>query len=814
MFFINVILPLNLNKAFTYKVSETEFEFIEVGMRVAVQFGKSKVYTGLVLEKHHQEPLLYEAKEIQEIIDDKPIVTPIQLAHWQWISQYYMCSVGDVYRAALPSSLLLESETVIHQAAKFIENPAELTDDEYLVFEALQQQTTLKIADLIKILGKKNVLPFVQKLLAKNIVVLQEEITETYKPKTIRYIKLHEKYNQNDALEQLLNELKNAPKQKELILQYFQLKAQEKKHISAKKLLENAQLSTAVLKSLVDKNIFEEYFIEHHRMEFSDEKNYQFNLSEAQKTAYNQIIKAWDEKDVCLLHGITGSGKTEIYIKLMETVVQQGKQVLLMLPEIALTTQLVNRLTAYFGNIISVFHSKYSNNERVEVWKKVNENSPNAQIIIGVRSALFLPFQKLGLLIIDEEHEQTYKQTDPAPRYHARDAALVLAHKHQAKVLLGSATPSLETYQNTIIGKYAKVSLTERFGEVYLPEIELIDLKDKHKRKQMKGHFSNTLIAAITETVAKGEQVIIFQNRRGYAPVIECVTCGHIPQCPQCDVSLTYYKHKAQLKCHYCGYAMAKPTHCHKCHSVDLESKGFGTEQVELELQQLFPEKKIARMDQDTTRGKHAFETILDALKNQEIDILVGTQMVAKGLHFEKVTLVGVLNADNLLFYPDFRAMERAFQMLTQVAGRAGRSVAGKVYIQTYNPLQSCLQQVVTNQYEAMFAEQMNDRNLYAYPPYFRIIKITLKHKNYQTLVEGSFWLYNVMKQQLPMPILGPEEPPISRIRNEYIRNILLKIPQQTNLDKVKQTLQKIYNSFEATPNYRSIKVVFNVDFY
>ena len=486
-----------------------------------------------------------------------------------------------------------------------------------------------------------------------------------------------------------------------------------------------------------------------------------------------------------------------------------------LLPEIALTTQLVQRLSAYFGNQIAVFHSKYNSNERVEVYNHVLQNSEKAKVVLGVRSALFLPFSNLGLIVVDEEHEATYKQQDPAPRYHARDAAIVLAKFHNAKVLLGSATPSLETYFNVTKGKYQLVTLTERYGNVVLPEIELVDIKDKYFRKRMSGHFSDVLLENITETLAKNEQVILFQNRRGFSSFLECLTCGHVPHCPSCDVSLTYYKFKNHLKCQYCGYTMAVPLHCHSCNSVDLSTKGFGTEQVEEELKQLFPDKKIGRMDQDTTKGKFGYERIIDAFKNQEFDILVGTQMLAKGLHFDNVTLVGILNADNLLNQPNFRAYERAFQLLTQVAGRAGRKEKkGKVIIQTFNPYHNTLQQVLSNNFIGMYKEQIYDRFNFKYPPYYRLIKITLKHRDFEKLKEGSLWMYNVLKQQLNLPVLGPEEPAVNRIRNEYIRTIMIKIPVEAHLGKTKKTIQKVLNSFDAVAQYRSIKYAVNVDFY
>jgi primosomal protein N' (replication factor Y) len=600
-----------------------------------------------------------------------------------------------------------------------------------------------------------------------------------------------------------------------LVLQYFQLQAQEKKPISVKQLTQISNSSSAIVKGLIDKQIFEEYFVQEDRVNFEKNKeNNNLSLSEAQQNAFDEIEKSFLEKEVCLLHRVTSSGKTEIYTKLIEKFLVKEKQVLYLLPEIALTTQLVSRLTKHFGNKVAVFHSKYSNNERIEVWNQVLNVSEKAQVVIGARSALFLPFSNLGLIIVDEEHEQTFKQQDPSPRYHARDAAIVLANAHQAKVLLGSATPSIETYYNATSGKFGLVTLKERFGNVPMPEIKLVDLKDSYFRKKMKGHFSLTLIEEITEAFSNGEQVILFQNRRGFSPVLECMTCGHVPQCQQCDVSLTFHKYKNQLRCHYCGYNMGKPTNCHICSSVDIETKGFGTEQIELELAELFPTKNIKRMDQDTTKGKYSFDKIIDGFKNREIDVLVGTQMLAKGLDFDNVSVVGIMNADNMLYHPDFRAFERSYQMMTQVSGRSGRGEKrGKVIIQTYNPLHNIIQQVTNNDYQGMYKEQVYDRKIYNYPPFFRLVRLTLKHREFDKLKEGSTWLYQVLQQNLSIPVLGPEEPAIGRIRNEYIRTIMVKIPNETSLQSTKKTILRVLNSFDLVSQYRTIKVTVNVDF-
>jgi primosomal protein N' (replication factor Y) len=815
LYFIEVVLPLAVSKTFTYQVSEAEFNYIHIGMRVAVPFGKTKIYTALVLCKTNMPPQLYDAKEIHQILDERPVVNSKQIEHWKWIASYYMCSLGEVFRSALPSCYILESETIISAKENSEIDSNELKDDEYLILEALKSQSSITVQEVIKILGKKTVFPIINRLLTKGALVLQEEISEQYKPKLVRYIKLHESFLQQEQLAELLEVLSKAKKQRELVLHYFQLQAREKAPISVKKLIETSGSTSAIVKSLVDKTIFEEYYIAQDRVAFDKKEDSQFVLSEAQQIAFDSIQENFKTFDVNLLHGVTASGKTEIYIKLLEQYIKEDKQVLFLLPEIALTTQLVQRLTAYFGNEVAVFHSKYTNNERIEVWNQVLENSPKAKVVIGVRSALFLPFSNLGCIIVDEEHEQTFKQHDPAPRYHARDAAIVLAKQHGAKVVLGSATPSLETYYNVQSKKYGLTELKVRYGNVVLPEIQLVDLKDKYFRKKMSGHFSDELLEEITETLSKGEQVILFQNRRGFSPYVECMTCGHVPHCPSCDVSLTYYKFKNQLRCHYCGHSIANPSHCHSCQSVDVTSKGFGTEQIEMELKTLFLEKNIGRMDQDTTRGKFGFEKIIDSFKNREIDVLVGTQMLAKGLDFDNVTLVGILNADNLLNQPNFRAYERAYQMMMQVSGRAGRSEKkGKVIIQTYNPYHNTIQQVLSNDYLGMYKEQIYERQNFKYPPFFRLVKLTLKHRDFDKLKEGSMWLYNVLSQNLDMPVLGPEEPAINRIRNEYIRTIMVKIPIQKNLDATKQIITKVLMSFEAVPQYRAIKIKSDVDVY
>ena len=811
--FIDLILPIPLQKTFTYSVTEDEVNFLQKGMRVAVSFGKTKMYTGLVFKIHTTAPTLYEAKEINQILDEAPIVSEQQLQHWQWIANYYMCALGDVYRASLPSAFLLESETIIYKNEAFTDDVS-LEDNEFLIFEALQHQSQLTIHQVAAILGKKKVMPIVNELIKKSAIYIKEEIYETYKPKLVKYVRLHANYNSDDSLNALLEELTRAKKQREAVLTFFQLST-TKKPIKAKDLETAANVSSSILKSLVTKNIFEFYHIQTDRINFKGDTNDLKTLNEFQVKALLEIKETFTTKDVTLLHGITSSGKTEVYTKLIQEVLDTGKQVLFLLPEIALTTQIIARLEFYFGNQISVFHSKYSMNERVEVWNNVLENKTKAQIILGARSSVFLPFSNLGLIVVDEEHETSYKQFEPSPRYNARDAAIVLAKIHQAKILLGSATPSLETYFNAQQNKYGFVELNRRFGNVQLPKIELIDVKEKHKKREMNGHFSDRMLKLIQQALDEKEQVILFQNRRGYSPVVECKTCGVSPECPNCDVTLTFHKYKHELRCHYCNYQRAMPNICAACGSNTLDTKGFGTEQIELELKELFPDFKIGRMDLDTTRGKFGYQKIIGAFEAREIDILVGTQMLSKGLDFENVSLVGVLNADTMLNFPDFRAHERAYQMMVQVSGRAGRSKKqGNVAIQTYNPYHKILQQVSTTNYIEMYKEQLQDRWQYKYPPYYRLIKITLKHRDYNKVDTGVNWLFKALYNVFGEHVLGPTAPAVSRIRNQYIKNIVIKIPPKQSLANTKNSVSKIKNTFDAVKDFRPIRFIIDVDAY
>ena len=809
--FIDVILPIPIKQTFTYFVTEAEAAFLQKGMRVAVSFGKTKMYTGLVYAIHEEAPTLYDAKEIYQILDEQPIVTAQQLAHWEWISSYYMCALGEVYRAALPSAFLLESETILYANAAF-QDESILSDQEFLIYEALQHQSQLTIHQVADILSKQKVLPIIAELLKKEVLIVKEEIYEQYVPKMVKYLKMHQKHASDEGLEALLGNLSRAQKQREAVLGYFQL-ASGQKPIKAKDLETCFGISSAVIKALVEKGVFELYEVQTDRIQFDGSTEGLKTLNRHQQTALSEIQSSFEEKEVVLLNGITSSGKTEVYTKLIDAVLKTGKQVLFLLPEIALTTQIISRLETYFGDKISVFHSKYSMNERVEVWLNVLQQRPKAQIVLGARSSVLLPFSNLGLIIVDEEHETSYKQFEPSPRYHARDAAVVLGYLHKAKTLLGSATPSLESFYNTEQQKYGLVELNRRFGEVLLPKIELIDIKEKHRKKRMTGHFSDRLLQLITDALEAKEQVILFQNRRGFSPVVECTTCGVAPQCPNCDVSLTYHKFKNELRCHYCNYQRAMPHNCAACGSNKLDTKGFGTEQLELELKALYPDYQIGRMDLDTTRGKHGYQKIISAFEDRTIDILVGTQMLSKGLDFDNVSLVGILNADTLLNFPDFRAHERSYQMLVQVSGRAGRSKKqGNVAIQTFNPYHQILQQVSTTDYPAMYKEQLQERWQYHYPPYYRLIKITLKHKDYQKVDMGIHWLAKSLQSLYGDQVLGPTAPVVSRVRNQFIKQLTLKIKPNQSLKATKMQLEKIQNTFFSVAEFRPIRFLIDVD--
>ena len=816
MYFVEVILPLPLPKLYTYRINEDEAHFLQMGMRVAVSFGKSKVYTALVHKVHTNEPT-YETKDIEYILDETPIVTPEQITHWQWIADYYMCTLGEVIKSALPSAFLLESETIIEIAEKDL-NSNLFSDDEFQVYEALHYKTALKGSEVSKIIPKKKTLKVIKSLVEKGAARISERIFEKYVPKLVKFIRLAKDYQSQEGLQKAL-ELLKGEKQKKLIMAYFNYINREVLPLKVEKLLEEAKVSNAVLKSVVEKGILEIYYLQKDRVSFADsEVLAKKTLNNIQNEALYQVQQQFQTKNTVLLQGVTASGKTEIYIELINQYLKKGKQVLYLLPEIALTIHIINRLKKHFGKNLSVYHSKYNTNERVEVWNNVLNNCSKAQLVVGVRSSVYLPFKNLGLVVIDEEHDSSYRQFDPAPRLQARDSAIMLANLFKAKTLLGTATPSIESMYNVKVGKYGFVYLSKRYANYLPPIIELIDIKDKQHRKRMNGHFSDILIEEMTNTLSQGKQVLLFQNRRGYAPIVQCMHCGTVPQCPHCDVSLTFHHSSNQLRCHYCGYAIPMPKTCIACGSVDLKTKGFGTEQISKELEILFPQVAIDRMDQDTTNGKYGYEKILAKFEQQETQILVGTQMISKGLDFENIGLVGVMNADALIHSPDYRAYERSFQLLLQVSGRAGRSAQrGKVLIQTYNPQHPVIQQVLQNDFKGMYQNQIEERQSFSYPPFVQMIKITLKHTNFNRTNEGAEWFANALKEAFAskkgIEILGPEFPLISRIRNEYMKDVLVKVkPSELSIHHTKEQIKRIETSFQSISNFRAIRVSYLID--
>lgn len=814
-YFADVLLPLALGKPFTYAVTPRDYDILKPGFRVAVSFGKSKIYTAIVVKLHATPPQRYTPKFIEMILEESPSVTLKQLAFWDWLSDYYQSKLGDIVRAALPTTFLLESETIVVKKDISPEIKSALDDDAFLVYEALEVKA-LSIKEIIEILGKKSVLGFLQDLFSRGVVDIHQKLSEKYKPKLVRYVRLFSSVLETNKLEDIFDSLKNAPKQKQLLMGVFDQNPKGDEWKKIKELLHKTGSGAAALKALINKGILEEQNLREDRLLYDFKKRDQDKaLSLAQQKSLKEITTSFDHKSVVLFQGVTGSGKTEVYIELIAQAIKKGEQVLYLLPEISLTPQMVQRLQERFGTEVTVYHSKFSVHERTEVWNNILSKDVRAKIIVGTRSALFLPFQNLGLLIVDEEHELSYKQFDPSPRYHARDSAIVLAGIHQAKVLLGSATPSIESSFNRIADKYGWVQLHERYGSVELPEIVTVDLKLAHKKKQIKGGFTQSLIKEMEQTLAMGKQIILFQNQRGYAPVMECLDCGHMPHCHQCDVTLTYHQYTDQLKCHYCGYQIAVPEKCHACGLPNLSTKGMGTQQIQQQVTDLFPEVEVARMDWDTTRGKWAFDKLIHSFASQEVKILVGTQMVVKGLDFKNVHLVGVLNADHLLNFPDFRAHERTYQMLSQVAGRAGRKeLRGKVLIQTYQPQHAIIQQVIDGNYEQMLEQQLKDRKEYHYPPYNRLIRIVVNHTDMETVKKASEWIVNVLLQSYSGQLLGPIFPPIARVRNRYRMQILIKIGDQQSRTRVKKIINKTLERFESIAMFRSCKVNLDVDPY
>lgn len=813
--FADIVLPLALPNLFTYRIPQSMNGSVVPGMRVVVQFGKSKLYAAVVWKVHENAPK-YAAKYIEHILDPEPVVTEKQLELWEWMAAYYLCTRGEILIAALPSGLRLTSETRILLNPDHTESREGLDDEAFVVLEALDVRQTLTLEELSAILDRKTVYPLVKELIAKGFIRVHEELQERYRPKLESFVRLADAYNSEDKLREAFDELeKRAFRQLEVLMSFIRLSdryASPREFVKRTQLLEASKDSSGgALRGLITRGILEQHELEVSRLLRAESEGRSIFLSDEQQSALQHIRTTFETLDVVLLHGVTSSGKTEVYIRLIAEQLEQNKQVLYLLPEIALTTQLIVRLQKHFGEKVFVYHSKYSEQERVEVWQHIRKGGP--VVVIGARSALFLPFEKPGLIIVDEEHDSSYKQHEPAPRYNARETAIWLARLHGAKVLLGSATPSVETFFLAKQGRYGLATLTGRFGGTELPQIEVVDTKELARKKLMQSHFSPQLIEGIQQTIERGEQVILFQNRRGFAPSIECQSCGHVPHCIRCDVSLTYHKVSDQLRCHYCGWTTPPPKQCEACGDTDLRMRGFGTEKIEEELSLIFPTARIARMDLDTTRGKNSLHQLVADFENRKIDMLVGTQMVTKGLDFGHVALVGILHADQSLNFPDFRAWERSFQLMAQVAGRAGRrSTQGRVIIQTFNPRHPVIEQVVAHDYIGLYQQQIAERQEFSYPPFHRLIKLTLKTKDEHLLIVAAQHLADQLRAYFGARVLGPEFPPVGRIRDEYLKNIMLKIEREANSVKVKQIIANELLNMRAHPDFKKVRVVADVD--
>lgn len=821
--FADVLLPVPITLLFTYRIPFELSDVARTGCRVIVQFGKRKILTGIIARLHHDPPTVYQAKYIMDILDSEPVVLERQFELFRWIASYYMCTEGEVLNVALPSGLKLSSESKIQLNPAFEYNDSfeQLTDQEKRILHVLERDKVITYSQAAQILQIKSYIKVIKSLIAKEAILIFEEVKDRYTPKKETMIRLASHWLEQGFLEELMNELEKKPMQQDVLLAYlkhvpvFQDKSLNATGLAKKALLSDG-VSTFSLDTLTKNRVFESYQKLVPRIDLSENKDtYQVQLSDAQAQAMNDILARFEEKQTVLFHGITGSGKTEVYIELIREVIAQGQQVLYLLPEIALTTQIVSRLQLVFGDQMGVYHSRYSDNERVEVWKGLLEG--RFSLIVGVRSSVFLPFDQLGLVIIDEEHEFSYKQFEPAPRYHARDVAQVLAKLHSAKVLMGSATPSFESYFLAHGGKFGYTVLNERYGAAKLPEISYSDLIRERKQKTIKGDFSSELVNRISIALSRGEQAIIFQNRRGYAPYISCDDCGWIPKCESCAVSLTFHMYFNQLRCHYCGHHERLPVTCPACGSGRLQTRGFGTEKLEEDLKLLYPQARIQRMDLDTTRKKYSYQKIINDFEQGDVDILVGTQMVSKGLNFDQVTLVGVFDVDRMLHFPDFRSSERTYQLVVQVSGRAGRKDRpGEVVIQTTNLKQEIFKFISDQDYEGFYTREMQERYQYRYPPYYRLIKIVLKHRDQEVIARGADKMAGEIRKFMDKKlVLGAHEPMISKIRNYFLREIIVKFPRDSKgLDGLKSKLMECSLKLKQEKEYKQIIVVFDVDPY
>ena len=817
--FVDVILPLPLAGSFTYRLPDSWIDGVQTGSRVVVQFGAKRYYTAIVLRKHEEPPQGdYEIKEITEVLDASPIVQPTQLKLWQWIADYYMCSIGDVYKAALPSGLKMESETVVELNPAFIAD-SPLREREQALLDALSTNPKQRIQQLLKSIPKSG-MHTIKALLDMGAITVDEALRQGYKPKNEVHVRLTPAYRSETSLSEALTTLRRAGKQQELLLKLIDLTGCEtpdympQRELPRAVLLKESGMTSAVLNGLITKGIVETYTTEVGRLTDTDmpRPTSLSPLSEHQQHAYDEITHSWEKHDVCLLHGVTSSGKTEVYIHLIHEQLRQGRQALFLVPEIALTQQMTERLRRAFGSRLGVYHSKFSDAERVELWKRQLSSTPY-DVILGVRSSVFLPFRNLGLVIVDEEHETTYKQQDPAPRYHARSVATVLASHHHGKTLLGTATPSIESYYNAQSGKYGLVEMTQRYSQVQLPHIAVVDIKDEQRRKRMYGPFSTLLHDAIRNALNEGKQVILFQNRRGYAPMLECCACGWVPKCDRCDVSLTYHRGMHQLVCHYCGNVYSAPAQCPSCGGHALSKRGMGTERIEEEVLHYFPTARVARLDLDTTRSKSAYDKILTDFQEGRTDVLIGTQMISKGLDFDNVHVVGIMNADTMLNFPDFRSYERSFQLMAQVAGRAGRrGQQGTVILQTRNVDLPVIHQVVGHDYHSLYADQSAERQLFSYPPYSRLIYLYVKGRDETDVVRASEVLGAALRATFAHRVLGPEAPAIARVHALHIRKIMLKIEPTLGVARVRQCLTDIQQSLTSQGLLQKVMLYYDVD--
>ncbi len=815
--FAETLLPLALPGTYTYRVPDGMR--LSIGMRVLVPFGRKKIFTAIVMSLHDREPKGYDVKEILGTLDDKPIVRHPQLDFWHWIADYYLCTEGEVYKAAVPSGLKVESETTISVNPDFEESePGQLTDHERVILDFTAQRGRVQIAEIARATGFKTVERNVSHLLDMDALHVSERVIDNYRPKTEACVRLSIAREDEEKLHQFFDQLKRAPKQESLLLAYLDmsrwLQSGDVKEVSKENLLKRAGVSGAVLHEAVKRGLFEIYKKEINRFsELGSVLEEPPTLSEEQQRAYTEIHQSMRQHAITLLHGVTSSGKTSVYMHLINDALKLGKQVLYLVPEIALTTQLTRRLRRVFGDRLLIYHSKFSDNERVDIWKRLLESSEPC-VVIGVRSSVFLPYSNLGLVIVDEEHDSSYKQQDPAPRYNGRNAALVLAQMHGAKTVLGSATPAIEVYHLALEGRYGLVKLMTRYGDIQMPEVKVIDTLDARKRREMNGLFSNELIANCRKALQNGEQVILFQNRRGYSPMVRCKECGWVPKCENCDVSLTYHKHSRSLVCHYCGYTIPLPDLCPACQLPGIEIIGYGTERIEDDIDAVFPGEKISRMDLDTTRSKNSYDRIIDEFSAHRTNILVGTQMVTKGLDFDAVSIVGILNADTMINFPDFRSHERAFDMLEQVSGRAGRAhKQGQVIIQTSQPDHDVIKFVQSHDYEGFYEHELADRRQFNYPPFTKVINIYLKHREDATLGELAVRYSGLLRQVFGQRVLGPMAPFVARVQNLYIRQITLKMETAASMTKVKKILRDLYEQMIASDaRMKAVRLYYDVD--